>query len=111
LARTQLLNRRRLREQVAKDMIAVRIGPDILRTRTLSTNSDLQLSTKDSTPCGPSYPLITPAFRYSFDALVLGLQFFSRSEFLESFLHQVLCAHFFDGRDIVTEPANLLLIR
>jgi hypothetical protein len=55
--------------------------------------------------------LITPAFRYSFDALVLGLQFFSRSEFLESFLHQVLCAHFFDGRDIVTEPANLLLIR
>jgi hypothetical protein len=55
--------------------------------------------------------LITPAFGYSFDPLVLGLQFFSRSEFLESFLHQVLCAHFFDGRDIVTEPANLLLIR
>jgi hypothetical protein len=55
--------------------------------------------------------LITPAFRYNFDALVLGLQFFSRPEFLESFLHQVLCAHFFDGRDIVTEPANLLLIR
>ncbi len=55
--------------------------------------------------------LITPAFRYSFDALVLGLQFFSRSEFLESFLHQVLCAHFFDGRDIVTEAADLLLIR
>jgi hypothetical protein len=55
--------------------------------------------------------LITPAFRDRFDALVLGLEFFSRSEFLESFLHQVLRAHFFDGRDIVTEPANLLLIR
>jgi len=55
--------------------------------------------------------LITPAFRYSFDALILRFQFFSRSEFLESFLHQVLCAHFFDGRDIVTEPANPLLIR
>ena len=55
--------------------------------------------------------LITPAFRYSFDALVLRLQFFSLSKLLESFLDEVLCAYVSDRRDVVIEPANLLLIR
>src|SRR5262245_13392193 len=55
--------------------------------------------------------LITPAFLYSFDALVLRLQFFSLSKLVESFLDEVLCAHISDRRDLVIEPANLLLIR
>ena len=53
--------------------------------------------------------LITPAFLYSFDALVLRLQFFSLSKLLESFLDEVLCAHISDRRDVVIKPANLLL--
>jgi hypothetical protein len=55
-------------------------------------------------------PLITPAFRYSLDALVLGLQFFSRSEFFEGLLNQILCADIFDGRNLATKPADPLLV-
>ena len=83
--------------------IAYRLTP-----RAFLRNQDLTLVRPGAYP---AISLITTAFRYSFDALVLGLQFFSLSEFLESFLEQVLCAHIFDGRDVVIEPANLLLIR